>query len=303
MKCARCSAEIPAQSQFCLRCGTPVHAAPTPTGAAMPGAPAAPRQLNRPMIGMVVALALAILAFAGFMVRGALTQHAANASTGQLVQAPGEGASGSLVQAPGDSHSGAPVQAPADNGPNRVVQTPAAGTNTTDIDDYLRFVKGIEDQKMAITKQELAEALTSSAGQLAKQAEAASDDVKSKEYLPGVAHESSGLEHEWDDLSKTFGARVPPPSCVSLRDAYYAYLGKVQSMFYKFHSALAGAQTDPSKAISALTGMQGTASAEADTAARTADDALYDICRKYNLRKDFDIKTDPSSSTGILPGR
>ena len=289
MKCARCSAEIPAQSQFCLRCGTPLHTSVLPTNAAPVAAafPASPRS-NRLMIAAITVLLLAVLCLAGFLVRGA------------LVQAPGDGRTGSLVQAPGNSRSGAPVQAPADSNPNKVVQAPAPTMSTAGIDDYLRFVRQVEDQKMALTKKELSAALVSSASQLGKQAEAATDDEKSKGYLPGVAQESAGIERDWNALSATFAARQPPSSCIGLRDAYYAYLGKVQGMFFKFHSALAEAQSDPGKAISALTAMQGTASAEADASARSADDALYDICKKYNLRKEFDIKTDPSSSTGTI---
>ena len=251
-------------------------------------------------MAVIVLLALAVLALGGLLIRGALTQQSAQSSTGRLVQAPGEGGAGALVQAPGDSHTGAPVQAPADANPNKITQAPVAVVNTADIDDYLRFVKRVEEQKMALTKQELAAALTSSAGQLGKQAEAATDDVKSKNYLPGVANESAGIEGQWDNLTKLFGSRRPPQSCIGLRDAYYAYLGKVQGQFVKYHRALAQAQTDPGKAIEALTSMQGSASAEADRAARDADDALYDICKKYSLRKEFDIKTDPSSSTGSI---
>ena len=301
MKCTRCSAEIPAQSRFCLRCGTPLQTAVLPTSVA-PAAAAfpAPRQSSRPLIALIAALALAVLALGGFLLHGFLTQKPGETSGGQLVQKPGEGSAGSLVQAPGNSRPGAPVQAPAESNPNKIVQSPAPVVDTAAIDDYLRFVKRVDEQKMALTKQELAAALTSQASQLGRQAEAATDDLKSKEYLPGVARESAGIEREWDSLSKIFGARIPPPSCVGLRDAYYTYLGKVQGMFVKYHRALAEAQSDPGKAIAALTAMQGSASAEADNAARSADDALYDICKKYNLRKEFRIETDPSSSTGTI---
>jgi hypothetical protein len=244
-------------------------------------------------------LVLAVLGLGAFLLKGMLAQQPAKSGNGQLVQAPGAPGPGTLVQAPGETHA-SPVQAPADANPNKPIQQPAPPMNTAEIEDYLRFVRRIEEQKMALTKQELAAALVSSASQLGKQAEAATDDEKSKQYLPGVAKESSGIERDWDNLSRTFAARQPPQYCIGLRDAYYAYLGKVQGMFVKYHSALAEAQSDPSKAISALTAMQGTASAEADAAARAADDALYDICKKYNLRKEFDIKTDPSGSTGSL---
>lgn len=301
MKCARCSAEIPAQSQFCLRCGTPIHATGLPAHAAPAAAVfPAPRQTNKPLIAAVTVLLLAILGVAAFFVNSALTQKAANRSNGQLVQAPGEGGAGALVQAPGNSHPSAPVQAPADSDPNRIVQAPKLTINTADIDDYLRFVKRCEDQKMVLIKQELAAALASSAGQLAKQAEAATDDQKSKDYLPGVAKESTGFEADWNNLTKVFTGRTPPQSCIQLHDAYYAHLGKIQGQFAAYHSALATAQSDPNKALQALTAMQGTASVEADKSARSADDELYDICKKYNLRKEYDIKTDPSGSTGSL---
>jgi len=300
MKCARCSAEIPAQSQFCLRCGTPLQTTILPTHAApVSAAFPAPSQSNKGLITAVVVLVVAVLGLGAFLLKGMLAQQPAKSGSGQLVQAPGAPGPGMLVQAPGETHA-APVQAPADANPNKTIQQPAPVVNTAEIDDYLKFVRGIEERKMALTKQELSAALVSSAGQLGKQADAANDDEKSKQYLPGVAKESAGIEGEWDNLSRTFAARQPPQSCIGLRDAYYAYLGKVQGMFVKYHSALAEAQSDPSKAISALTAMQGTASAEADAAARAADDALYDICKKYNLRKEFEIKTDPSGSTGSL---
>jgi hypothetical protein len=248
----------------------------------------APRQSNKALIAAIVVLLLALLGAVGFMLRN------------RLVQAPGDSRTGALVQAPGELRGGAPVQAPADSNPNKIVQVPAPVINTAAIDDYLRFVKRIEEQKMALTKQELASALASQAGSLAKQAEAATDDQKSKEYLPTMAHESAATEPAWDNLTKTFAARVPPPECVSLRDAYYAYLGKVEAQFVKLHSAYAEAQSDPGKALNTLTSMQGTASVEADNAARAADDALDDICRKYSLRKEFKIETDPSASTGSL---
>ena len=301
MKCARCSAEIPAQSQFCLRCGTPLHATAMPMNTApVASASPAPPRTNKPLIAAITVLVLAILGVAAFFVRSALTQKAANPNSGQLVQAPGEGGAGALVQAPGDSHAGAPVQAPADSNPNRVVQKPAPVINTAEIDDYLRFVKGIEEQKIGLVKQELAAALASQAGQLAKQAEAATDDQKSKDYLPGVAKENSGFAGDWDRLTRAFNGRVPPQSCIQLHDAYYSHLGKIQGQFAAYQNALATAQSDPNKALQALTAMQGTASVEADKSARAADDELYDICRKYNLRKEFDIKTDPSGSTGSL---
>lgn len=300
MKCTRCSAEIPAQSQFCLRCGLPLRPG---AGASAAGPPAAaipqPAQNNRALVIVSGILALALIALLAFVGYGYLTQKPSNAGGGQLVQAPGAPGAGTLVQAPANPGSGASIQAPAE--PTKSPLTaPAQKVNTSEIDDYLRFVKGCEDQKMTITRKQLADTLANYAGQLGKQAEAATDDQKSKDYLPSVSRDSAQYDKQWDDLVKYFNTRTPPSSCVELHDKYYAYLGKTEGMFVKLSSALAEAQSDPNKALQSLTGMQGAASAEADAAARSADDALYDICKKYGLRKEFDIKTDPSSSSGML---
>ena len=268
-----------------------------PAASALP----VPRQANRPLIAAgVVLLLLALIALGAFVVRGALTQQAAKPSGGQLVQAPGEGRPGSLVQAPGNSNIGAPVQAPADSNPNKIVQSSAPVVNTADISDYLRFVKEVEDRKMRVIKSELAGALASQASQLGRQAAAASDDDQSKAYLPSVAKDSAQYDVQWNELTKYFNTRVPPASCRDIYVRYYDHLGKIQSQFVKVRNALAQAQSDPSKALQSLTDMQGTASVEADTSARSADDAVDDVCRKYSLRKEFDIKTDPSGSTGSL---
>ena len=79
MKCARCSAEVPRQSQFCLRCGTPINAAnnyappASPQGYMAPSAPAN----NRSMLAVIGALVVAVLAMAAWMVKSSLAQKPA----------------------------------------------------------------------------------------------------------------------------------------------------------------------------------------------------------------------------------
>jgi hypothetical protein len=299
MKCARCSAELPSQSQFCLRCGTPIHAtAPNPTSAMTPPAALSTRANNRPLMIAVVVLLLAVL---GLGAKLFLSQKAAATGPGQLVQAPGQGASSALVQDPGQANSHPLVQEPGKAQPPDLSQAPTPKEPYPyDIDDYLKFLKDVERRKMELTKQEMASALANYGGLLGKQAEAVNDDDKAKSFLPDINKDSAQFAKKWDDLTRYFRSKEPPATCVPLRDKYYDYLGKVAGMFVKINNALQQAQgANPQDALQAVTSMQGSASAEADAAARLADDAVADICDRYHLKKDFDIKTDPSSFTGL----
>src|SRR5262245_25402593 len=117
MKCARCSAEIPAQSQFCLRCGAAIsNTAVNPTGYTAQMSMAQPRANNRPLLIAVALLALLALGLGAYVAKGML-QKPGQASTGQLVQAPGAGKSSPLVQAPGESQQSPMVQAPGEPEP------------------------------------------------------------------------------------------------------------------------------------------------------------------------------------------
>lgn len=103
MKCARCSAELPGQSQFCLRCGTPVGPAANfappvqPNMRPMPTVPAAPPANNRSLIAVVSVLVVAVLAMAAWMVKSSLAQKPGASAAPSLVQAPAQTSPGPLI--------------------------------------------------------------------------------------------------------------------------------------------------------------------------------------------------------------
>ena len=198
-----------------------------------------------------------------------------------------------MVQSPGTS------QAPPDLG-----QKPGeAAPQATDVEDYLRFLKDVEKRKMALIKDFTTRALMQSATEKQQEVDAASSDDASKQFIPKINKGNEDFAPKWDQLlvQKYFLTKTPPQSCRDLQQKYYDHLGKIESMFTQLHNALEQASSDPGKALSALTDMQGTASSEADASARSADDALADVCDKYRIRKDFDIKTDSGSSSSLLP--
>lgn len=285
MKCSRCSAEIPKQAQFCMRCGTPVTQMAA-NATMMPGTPAAvstaPRSNTKPFYFAIGLLAVLVLALGAYVVKG------------QLTQKPGNTAPAALVQAPGETHNNNLVQAPADTQPSNIVQSPTEGP-PADVIDYLAFLKRVEASKQELIRKQIGSAL----GMMA-QAKSLSGSIDEDHYNNTFGDIGKGLNYsaeDWNQLTQTFQQRTPPASCQELHDRYYDHLGKIQAMIVSINDALAKVQSDPSGALNALTSMQGKASADADSAIMAADDALADVCNKFHLRKDFDIKGDPSSAS------
>ena len=296
MKCVRCSAEIPRQSQFCLRCGTPINAAANYAPSVPAGTrplPLAPTPGNRPLMAIVGALALVVLAMAAWIVNSTLAQKPGTTGNASLVQAPAISAPGPLIQAPGDSKTTPVVVAP----PSVPTQQP----DYSDIDDYLKFVRQVERTKQGLIHRELANALSQYGNMMANQVKAATDDEASKDFLPNINKDPKNFSEEWNKLTQAFIARQPPTSCIGLHDKYYDHLGKIQGMFNKIHDAVSQANNGQSSdALNALTAMMGTASADADDTAQKADDELGDICRSYKLEKTFKIATDSSAAGSLL---
>ena len=294
MKCARCSAEVPRQSQFCLRCGTPINAAANyapPIAQNMPIAAAPSNQ--KPLYAVIGLLAVAVLALVGWMVRSSLAQKPGETHATSMITAPATTNPGPLIAAPGATQPQTPIIAP----PSQPTQKP----DYSYIDDYLRFVRQVERTKAGLIHRQLAATLSQYANMMGDEVKAATDDEASKDFLPNINKNPANLSDEWNKLTQVFLARRPPPECVELHDKYYDHLSKVQGMFNKVHDAVAQANSGNSgDALNALTAMMGTASSEADDSARSADDALDDICRQYKLEKTFKIQTDSGTSGSLL---
>jgi hypothetical protein len=268
--------------------------------AAAPAAPAA-QGASRNAKAIIGILCLAVAALGAVVVRSALVHAPAKSDQTSLVNAPGSSGNGSLVQMPGESKNNTLVQTPGQSqAPPDLMQKPDGQATPEDVLEYLRFLKEVEQRKMSLIKDFMATALMASAMEKSQEAAAATSDEASKNFLPSMGKSFEQYSARWDELAKYFLTRQPPPSCAALQKKYYDHLGKVESMFQQVHNALAQANTDPGKALSALTEMQGKASAEADETARLADDAVGEVCDKYRIRKEFDIKTDSGSGAGLL---
>ncbi len=297
MKCTRCNSDIPAQSRFCLKCGTPITAEsslrqpqaqrPVQSARGFAGSGSPPASGKKWVLPTVLALMVAAgLAVWGLSSR--LTQKVESpAPNAPLVQAPAQASTGMLVQAPAQTNAAPIVQQPATTAPD-----------TSAISSYLEFLKNIEATKQQIIGQELGSAISTYGNLTPDEVKAESSSAKAKQFLPKINQDSQNLTTIWAELIAKFENRTPPPSCTQLAEDYDRHLTTIQGMFVKVHSSLQQAQSDPNGAISALTSMMGSSSA-ADQSAATADQDLSAVCTQFNLTKDFSITTG-SSSAGLI---
>ena len=291
MKCVRCSAEIPSQSQFCLRCGTPVSAG-NPMGATNPTMPLrpavpAPSKNNGPLIAVVTVLSVLVLALGAFVVKG------------MLAQKPETEAPTGLVQAPKRQQPTGLVEKPAESKPVELVQKPAEGTPPppAEVVDYLAFLKRIEEKRKTLESDEIAHAMALQAvlpADQAKQFMNFGDDSNASASAPAPAPVTETLQstkdydNKWNQIASEFQSKAPPSSCQAIHDAYADFLGKSQTAILNVFNVLEGAKTNPQKALEDAQKMKGQ-SKPIDDAMHKSDDAVKQVCDQYHIRKDFDI--------------
>ncbi len=209
MKCARCTADLPAQSRFCLQCGTPV-----PTGVpqvskpeaapafSTPASASARSGANRGLKTAVACLAAAVIVLALIASKG-LFHSPGSSHKGSLVNAPGESNGNGLLQSPGVSNNAPLLQSPGTSqAPPSLTQNPDQGPpRAADVEDYLRFVKEVEARKQKMIKEFTTAALMQSATEKGQEVEAASSDEASKKFLPNINKGNQDLAGKWDDLA------------------------------------------------------------------------------------------------------
>jgi hypothetical protein len=237
-----------------------------------------------------------------------LLQAAGQALPGGLLQAPGQGTAGGLVQAPGEAKGGGLVQAPGQAPSGKAIQAP--GENPADVDDYLKFLKRIEASKQRLIRAQLGDALAMLP--MAQMMRAEIEESRLNQSIESFDKKFSRMAEDWNALTGEFQKRVPPESCRDLHSKYYVQLSKMQQYVLETQESLnmalksitesmqgSGGGGIPQDQLSKLSDLKGKAGPEMDEAIRKADDSLADVCDRYKLRKEFDIRGD-SSSTGAL---
>ena len=100
------------------------------------------------------------------------------------------------------------------------------------------------------------------------------------------------LRPEWNQLIVDFRALAPPDECRPIADDYFRAISEIPGMNSDLASVLAGVEADPAKALESAMRLQNTSANVIDKNLGSADSRVGDICRKYETRKWFEIKTD-----------
>jgi len=309
MKCLRCAAEIPPQSKFCLRCGTPVNATmETPAYTRPPSTPlpamrgAGNGAGNKGMWVALGAIAVLAMALGAFVVRGQLTQKAGENQTGNLVQAPGENRTGNLVQKPGEVPKTPIVQ--------------AAGENNAVVIDYLERLKEIEATKRRIHREasDAASAVLATFGAGITAGAVNGDDGKQafSDSINKVVTASNQFISQTDQLTAKFNQLKPPAPCLDLHRAYYDYLGRIQRETLKVLDTvikvLRSSESGNAGNINLpeILGMRGASNNSVDRYEKSCDEMLRKVFEGYGIPSSsrFEIGSDSSGSGGLpsIPG-
>lgn len=324
MKCTRCSAEIPAQSRFCLRCGTAVATQTTqmPTGYT-PATPSAPfvqnNSGNKKLFATIGVLALVVIALGAFVAKG-LVQKAGDNSKGQLVQAPGNGGSGALVQAPGDSKAASIVQAPGDSKPSPIVQEGVP--YPADIIDYLKYLRAIEMEKRTIltnfgieAKSMMATSNINIIGAMA----GSEGDSGIDNAMDTYRKQSENAKLKAQQVSQSFEQLINkleaypkpvPPACIGLRDIYYKHLSRASTLSTDVMGLFASAPNpangdERQNAASAVFAKaQGiiASNTEQKEMMDTANKELDEVRRQFHIANEWQVE-DPQGGAGGLFGK
>ncbi len=100
------------------------------------------------------------------------------------------------------------------------------------------------------------------------------------------------LRPEWNQLIQDFHNYPPPAECKPIADDYARAINEIPGMNSDLADILAGVSTDPAASLERVMKIQNTSSGVIDRYLGTTDSKVGDICRKYETRKWFDIKTD-----------
>lgn len=284
---------------------SPAGVAPSPFGAVV-----AKQNAKQGRWLLIVALLLISGGAGAMLIKFAndrMLSAAGKGASNGLVLAPGQGAMSGLVQAPGEGNGNGMVQAPGQAVPNKITQAPTE--RSTDVDDYLQFLKRIELSKQRLIREQLGDALAMLP--MAQMMRGTIEEGQLNQSIDTFEKKYTKIAAEWNSLTGEFQKRTPPESCRDLHSKYYSHISKMQQFVLETQESLNSALksiTDsmqgsgnsvPQDQVSKLADLKGRAGPEMDESIRKADDALADVCERYHLRKEFDIKGD-SSSNGLL---
>lgn len=309
MNCPKCGKPSVAGAAFCMHCGqrfapaTPVMAPAQGQVPMMQGAaPAFPnpninsKKTTWVAIGTALAMILAI--FFGLKASGILQFGAKNPKLESL-KAEGNLSNQELLKAEGQDPSIPLLRAEGSQAPPLLNQSAQRTEMPADIRRWLEHLEAIEKRKNDLSMKQLSQMAV--LAQTLKVLGGGGMGTWNEEEVgfggdtgPSETTKSSfdAMRPEWNQLIQDFHSYPPPAECKPIADDYSRAISEIPGMNSDLADILAGVSNDPAAALEKVMKIQNTSSGVIDKYLGASDLKVGDICRKYETRKWFDIKTD-----------
>lgn len=163
-----------------------------------------------------------------------------------------------------------------------------------DVRRWLEHVEKIENRKNALSLRQLTQMAV-----LAQQMKVLGGAMgllngEDEDSAPSDTAKQSfdDLRPEWNQLIADFRSYPPPAECRPIADDYNRALSEIPGINADLAQILSGASQDPAASLEQVMKLQNTSANVIDKNLASTDQKVNDICRKYQTRKWFDIKTD-----------
>lgn len=320
MNCPKCGKPSVAGAAFCMHCGqrfapaTPVMAPVQGQVPMMQGAaPAFPNpninSKKTTWVAIITALAMILAIFFGLKASGILQFGAknpriealkaeGNLTPQELLKAEGQDPNIPLLRAEGQDPTIPLLRAEGSQGPPALSHSAQRTEMPADIRRWLEHLEAIEKRKNDISMKQLAQmtvlmqqmkVLGGGMGLLNEDEGGYGGDTGPSET---AKTSFDAMRPEWNQLITDFKSYPPPAECKPIADDYSRAITEIPGMNSDLADILAGVANDPAAALEKVMKIQNTSSNVIDKYLGATDSKVGDVCRKYETRKWFDIKTD-----------
>lgn len=192
-----------------------------------------------------------------------------------------------------------------------VTQAPVeTKTMPKDVLDWLKHLERIERLRKSMSGEQIADLMVQftmlqgvgATEEVVKGLLQDDPDVENMTPANEIGKRADENKAKWEDLIKDFDSLPPPPSCVTIRNAYSQCLGETKAMIGEVLGAIGSASEDPRAAVDSLMALKGKSTSRIDTAGKQTDELVQQVCSKYEVRKWFSISGDVGGGIGGILG-